>query len=436
MNDDRKGLSVQGRLSTDSRIQGGSIRLFRVAGIDVFLHWSWFFFAVLRLQATGSNDPLDFAQYESPLWNAVEYLALFGFVLMHEFGHVLACRSVGGIANSIVLWPLGGIALIDPPARPAALLWSVAAGPLVNGLLLAPTIGFWMVCHAAGWQNTAPDLYRFAVALAWINGYLLVLNILPIYPLDGGRMLQALLWFAMSRARSMMVAAAIGLVTALGLVILAIIERSLVWGIMAGVGVLFCLLGLQGARGLRRMLAAPRRLEMACPDCGASPPQGDYWLCLRCWRSFDAFATGGKCPNCSSPLAAVLCHECGRTRPFLEWRSKVVSPEAAGATPAPDPIPSGPEPIAAARSPSVTQRVVWGVIVAALALTLCGLPNAENQPFGLIIWTIGGAILGATSAGSITRMWKNPGPTKSCAEPGGWSKTTGRTSRARNNPGG
>src|SRR5262245_10652608 len=147
--------------SPDSRIQGGSIRLFRVAGIDVFLHWSWFFFAVLRLPSTRSDDPFEFAHYESQVWYAAEYLALFGFVLLHEFGHVLACRSVGGIANRIVLWPLGGVAFVDPPARPFAVLWGIAAGPLVNVLLLAPTIGFWMVCRAAGLQDTAPDLFRF-----------------------------------------------------------------------------------------------------------------------------------------------------------------------------------------------------------------------------------------------------------------------------------
>jgi Zn-dependent protease len=62
-----------------------------------------------------------------------------------------------------------------------------------------------MVCRAAGLQDTAPDLFRFAVALAWINGYLLLFNILPVYPLDGGQMLQALLWLVMGRARSLLV---------------------------------------------------------------------------------------------------------------------------------------------------------------------------------------------------------------------------------------
>jgi Zn-dependent protease len=103
-------------------IQGGSIRLFRVFGIDVLLNWSWFIVAVLRLQPTGPDDPVDFAHYDSQVWYVVEYLALFSIVLLHEFGHVLACRSVGGIANRIILWPLGGVAFVDPPPRPAAFL--------------------------------------------------------------------------------------------------------------------------------------------------------------------------------------------------------------------------------------------------------------------------------------------------------------------------
>jgi uncharacterized protein (TIGR03067 family) len=55
----------------------------------------------------------------------------------------------------------------------------------------------------------------------------------------------------------------------------------------------------------------------------------------------------------------------------------------------------------------VAQRVVWGLIFAVFALALCGLPNAEKQPLDLIVWTVGGAILGATSAGALTRAWWN-----------------------------
>ncbi len=394
----------------DSRIQGGSLRLFRVAGIDVLLHWSWFFFAVLRLQPGSMDDSIGFAHYQSQVWYVVEYVALFGILLLHEFGHVLACRSVGGIANRIVLWPLGGLAFVDPPARPAATLWSIAAGPLVNVLLLAPTIGFWMMCRAAGWQDTAPDFYQFAAGLAWINGYLLLFNMLPVYPLDGGQILQALLWFVMGRARSLLVATGIGLLTALGLLILAIIERSLVWGVMAGLGLLFSLVGFQSARALIRMLAAPRRKEAACPICAAAPPTGKFWACTRCWSSFDVFAAGGICPNCSTPLARVLCPECGRSRPYRDWDAEVIPAEPLEGERQPGPARAAAVPAlatGAVRQPTVAQRIVWSLIFAIFALALCGLPNAEKQPLGLIVWTVGGAILGATSAGAMTRAWGN-----------------------------
>ena len=107
----------------------GSFHLFRLAGIDVLLHWSWFLVATFEISARGRR-------YPSIAWNVAEYLALFLIVTLHEFGHALACRQVGGTANKIVLWPPGGVAYIDPPPRPAATLWSIAAGQLVNVVLL------------------------------------------------------------------------------------------------------------------------------------------------------------------------------------------------------------------------------------------------------------------------------------------------------------
>ena len=73
--------------------QQGAIRLFRLAGIDVFLHWSWFVVALFELQTRRG-------EYASPLFNVLEYLALFVIVTLHEFGHSLACRQVGGSAIS------------------------------------------------------------------------------------------------------------------------------------------------------------------------------------------------------------------------------------------------------------------------------------------------------------------------------------------------
>src|SRR4249919_1202367 len=130
----------------------GSIRIFRLFGIDVYLHWAWFLIVLFDIQSRSHA-------YDSYVWNVLETLSLFGIVLMHEFGHALACRQVGGKADQIVLWPLGGVAYVSPPQRPGATLWSIAAGPLVNVVLL-PVLGvLWLLIQSIGWQTDMPNAY-------------------------------------------------------------------------------------------------------------------------------------------------------------------------------------------------------------------------------------------------------------------------------------
>src|SRR5687768_15834056 len=128
---------------------GGTIRLFKFSGIQVYLHFSWFLVAAYELTQRAHI-------YSSPVWAGYEYVALFGIVLLHEFGHSLACRQTGGTANQIVLWPLGGIAFVNPPRRAGAMLWSIAAGPLVN-VALFPVLTF-AVSVAAQRAYESPDL--------------------------------------------------------------------------------------------------------------------------------------------------------------------------------------------------------------------------------------------------------------------------------------
>src|SRR5580700_8126820 len=135
----------------------GSIRLFRFQGIDVWLHWSWFLVAVIQIQFRAGR-------YSSYVWCVFEYLALFVIVLLHEFGHSLACRSVGGRADQIVLWPLGGVAFVDPPPRPGATLWSLAAGPLVNALLIPVMFVGLMLARSFHLQSTMPNLYELVLS--------------------------------------------------------------------------------------------------------------------------------------------------------------------------------------------------------------------------------------------------------------------------------
>jgi Zn-dependent protease len=206
--------------------QGGSIRLFRIAGITVFLHWSWFLVAIYEVQVWRS-------MFSSPVWAVLLYLGLFAMVTLHEFGHALACRQVGGQADQIVLWPLGGIAFVRPPPRAAAMLWSIAAGPLVN-LLLLPTLTFVLhFARQAGWMEIHRDAYVVLVWLWRINLGLLLFNLLPIYPLDGGQILRAILWFPLGQIRSLFVATAVGFAGGAALAAFALWQQSLWIGIMA-----------------------------------------------------------------------------------------------------------------------------------------------------------------------------------------------------------
>lgn len=290
----------------------GSIKLFRFAGVEVFLHWSWFLIAVIEITQRKQH-------YSSILFNVLEYLALFLIVLLHEFGHSLACRSVGGKADQIVLWPLGGVAYVAPPQRPGATLWSIAAGPLVNVVLMPLFFAAWWAAGRFGWDESQPDVYRLLQTVALINTVLLVFNILPIYPLDGGQMLRSLLWFPFGRARSLTIASTIGFVGVALLFGLAFYLRSVWTGIMAGFVLMNCISGFRHARQLTALEKLPRRAGFACPECKTSPPVGNFWGCSKCRNTLDAFVTPGACPHCGERFPAIVCPDCGVGRPAEDW---------------------------------------------------------------------------------------------------------------------
>jgi Zn-dependent protease len=299
----------------------GSFRLFRFAGIDVFLHWSWFLVAVWQINEGKSL-------YSTQVWSALQYLALFVTVLLHEFGHALACRSVGGEANQIVLWPLGGVAYVSPPPRPGATLWSIAAGPLVNVALVPVLSALSLMGASLGWAKAMPDAYKLVQNIWLMNVFLLVLNLMPIYPLDGGQILRSLLWFVLGRARSLMVATIIGFIGAGCLLALLVgiwflsggIGRNGAWFAVLVVFILLnCMGGLMQARVLARIAKLPRRGGFACPSCQQAPPIGPFWRCDQCRNPFDTFETGAVCPNCGNRFGVTRCIDCGKLHPMSEW---------------------------------------------------------------------------------------------------------------------
>ena len=256
--------------------------------------------------------------YSSLAWNILEYLSLFCIILLHEFGHALACRQVGGKADQIVLWPLGGVAYVAPPPRPGATLWSIAAGPLVN-VALAPVLTLMVVLGGAGWADAAPNAYALVRAICFINYFLLIFNLLPIYPLDGGQILRALLWFAAGRARSLMIATAIGFIGVAGLVLLAVVERSVWIGVVGAFILLNCWRGLLQARALARAAKLPRRQGFACPSCKEPPIRGALWRCAKCLKPFDTFESMAVCPHCGTEFPATQCFECGSASNIRNW---------------------------------------------------------------------------------------------------------------------
>ena len=278
----------------------------------MFLHWSWFLVAVYEIQGSSRR-------YSSITWNIVEYLSLFLIVLLHEFGHALACRQVGGRADQIVLWPLGGVAYVDPPPRPGATLWSIAAGPLVNVALLPVFIVLLRYGRASGWPVSAHDVYSWVRALAVMDVGLLIFNMLPVYPLDGGQILRSLLWFVLGRARSLIAATIIGFLGAAGFIAFAVFSHSAWLGVIAAFMILNCWGGLRHALALSKLAKLPRREGFACPTCKTSPPIGEYWKCGRCDQPFDTFATNAVCPHCAAQFSVTRCLDCGRAHPIGEW---------------------------------------------------------------------------------------------------------------------
>jgi Zn-dependent protease len=298
----------------------GSFKIFTFAGIGVYVHWMWFLAAIYSIQYRAHV-------YSSLIWNILEYLSLFAIVLTHEFGHQLACRSVGGKTHDIVLWLLGGVAYVSPPQRPGAQLWSIAAGPLVN-VILIPVLSVLVAASShLGWDDTQPDAYKLIHNVWYINIGLLIFNMMPVYPLDGGQILRSLLWFPFGRANSLMVASIFGFIGLAGLLVLAawivfVNQDVHSGGWLALIAVFIATRswsGLREAWALARVAKLPRREGFACPSCKTAPPLGELWRCGKCGRAFDTFLTQAVCPQCGTQFNATQCLDCGTSKPIAEW---------------------------------------------------------------------------------------------------------------------
>ena len=196
-------------------MMGWSISLGRIAGTEVRIHLTFFLLVAWFAISAGSRGG------QSAAIDAVVFiLAVFACVLAHEYGHVLMARRYGIGTRDIILLPIGGVASIERmPEKPGQELAIALAGPAVNVVIALVLFTFFGARIDPDRMTAASDAHSvdLVTRIAMVNVFLVVFNMLPAFPMDGGRVLRALLSYRMDRARATRVAAGIGQAVAFGL---------------------------------------------------------------------------------------------------------------------------------------------------------------------------------------------------------------------------
>jgi Zn-dependent protease/predicted transcriptional regulator len=190
-----------------------SWRIGRIAGIDVYVHWTFLLLlgwvAFVHYQAHGDLN--------EALGGLVFILALFGVVVLHELGHALTARRYGVRTRDITLLPIGGVARLERiPDDPKQELLVALAGPAVNVALAAAIYLALAMGRGLAPVDQSMDVSSgFFDRLFWVNVFLAVFNMLPAFPMDGGRVLRALLAMRLDYVRATQLAASVGQAMAL-----------------------------------------------------------------------------------------------------------------------------------------------------------------------------------------------------------------------------
>lgn len=252
---------------------GPGVKIGRLAGIPIGIHPLWLLIVGLITWSLGSAYYPDAAPGIAPglayALGLASALLLFASILLHELGHALVARRYGVETEEIDLWLLGGVAkLKGSPSLPREEFRYAIAGPAVTLAIFVLFAGISLIL-----PSSTPDSLRALVAYqAFVNGAILVFNLLPAFPLDGGRILRALLWERkQDMTKATVAAAGVGRLFAFGLIGLGILgllagAPGVVWLGLIGVFLYFAgqaeergtrLKEAFGGPGLRRVMAVP-----------------------------------------------------------------------------------------------------------------------------------------------------------------------------------
>lgn len=261
---------------------GKPIKLFRLAGVDVRIDFSWFLLVLLITWSLAVGFfPMRFPGLSTGLFWALGFagaMGLFLSILLHEISHSVVGRAFGMKMEGITLFLLGGVAEMPrEPQRPKAEFWMAIAGPLTSLALAALFLGVNRAGAGMGWPAPWMGIFGY---LSFINVVLAVFNLVPAFPLDGGRVFRSLIWAASGDyTRATRLATAVG--SGFGLVLILLGAISILSGNPIG-GLWWVFIGLfvrVGARAsmrqltLSRLLADGRVRDIMNPDPITVPPE-------------------------------------------------------------------------------------------------------------------------------------------------------------------
>jgi Zn-dependent protease len=242
-------------------------RLGRWLGVDIRLH-----FTFVLLMAFLSLVQLVRHGMVAALASAVFTAAVFAIVLLHEMGHVLAARRFGIRTRDVTLYPIGGIASLErEPRTPTQELWVSLAGPAVNLGLALILAAMAVIANSASPVGTPALGTGLLSRLVWVNLVMAGFNLLPAFPLDGGRVLRALLERRKGRLAATRTAARMGQLLAASLGLYALAASQALVGLVA----IFIWMGAsEELRRVAQVFAPASGLDETWASAAAGPSVG------------------------------------------------------------------------------------------------------------------------------------------------------------------
>ena len=205
------------------------VKLVRLFGVELGLHYSWIIIAVLIVFSLGNHFHAIHPRWSSGLvWgiSIITGVLFFVFLFAHELSHALVAKARGLPIHKITLFALGGMAEIEKePTRASTEFWMGIVGPITSFVIGVVLLA---LAYAGGWtwraEAATPGL-AILVWLGYINILLAVFNMIPGFPLDGGRVLRAIIWgITKSAERSTRIAARVGQLVGMGFIVYGIFE--------------------------------------------------------------------------------------------------------------------------------------------------------------------------------------------------------------------